>query len=355
MKKIFQSYWIKFRYALFVGLKKPIMSHPKLYCIQRVLRKLDDESFVERITGSDTILIRHYGEQNKNRNVYLIRITHRAGFCSALRSVQRGLFDADNLGGVPVVEFVPNSIYAEKEPLFNTTNPFEYYFCQTSEISLEEAYHSNRVFVFEESFCLPRIERDLIEGDVNSSAYIVTDDYLKKLAKVHKKYVTLNERTQKYISDSVQSIYSGDWKNVIGVHIRGTDFLHKWKEHPIAVLPEDYFPEIDNALNTGFQQVFLATDDENYLTLFRERYGTKLLSFDDVCRGTGEINIAFVENERKHHAYLNGLEVLRDAYVLARCGGLIAGLSQVSMQARILKFSQCEEYRFIRILDKGIY
>ena len=354
MKKIFQSYWTKFRYSIFVWLKKPIMEHPKLYCIQRVLRKLNDKAFVERITGSDTILIRHYGELNQERNVYLIRITHRAGFCSALRSVQRGLFDADNLGCVPVVEFSRDSIYAEKEPLFNTTNPFEYYFCQTSDISLEAAYRSNRVFVFEESFCLPRIERDLVDGAVNGSSYIVTDDYLRKLAQMQKKYVMMNERTQKYILDSMQRIFPYDWGKVLGIHIRGTDFLQQWKDHPMAVSPEDYFPEIDRVFGGEFQQIFLATDDERYLKVFRDRYGAKLLYFDDVFRGTGAVNNAVVENGRKNNAYLNGLEVLRDISVLASCGGLVAGLSQVSMQARVLKFSQCEEYRFLKILDKGI-
>jgi hypothetical protein len=58
--------------------------------------------------------------------------------------------------------------------------------------------------------------------------------------------------------------------------------------------------------------------------------------------------------ERESHHYLLGREVLRDAWTLGSCQGLIAGLSQVSFGARIFKAATNTKYEDFVLLDNGM-
>ena len=68
-----------------------------------------------------------------------------------------------------------------------------------------------------------------------------------------------------------------------------------------------------------------------------------------------EARIAFEKVDQDRSRYDRGVDVLKDIYTLARCGGLIAGLSQVSIMARIICLSLEREYRYVKILNTGIY
>ena len=57
---------------------------------------------------------------------------------------------------------------------------------------------------------------------------------------------------------------------------------------------------------------------------------------------------------RKCHKYRLGLEVIRDMYTLAMCGGLVAGISQVAVCAQINKLAMGKEFEDLIVIDKGI-
>ena len=71
--------------------------------------------------------------------------------------------------------------------------------------------------------------------------------------------------------------------------------------------------------------------------------------------GDGAQNIALRVLDRENTHYLDGLEALRDVYTLAECNGLIAGLSQISIAARIVRLAENGSFEYMKILDKGIY
>ena len=102
----------------------------------------------------------------------------------------------------------------------------------------------------------------------------------------------------------------------------------------------------------AFQRIFLATDDVDTVNLFKKEFGEKLLTYADVTRSDGEVSVAFSEAGRMNHHYLLGQEVLRDMYTLAKCDGLIAGKSQVSICAYIQKRTT-GDYCYREILDAG--
>ena len=117
---------------------------------------------------------------------------------------------------------------------------------------------------------------------------------------------------------------------------------------------DDYYQEIDKALESKqFEQIFVASDDLLALEELEKKYNS-VTFFEDVMRTDKDVSVAFLDNKRKHHKYNLGYEVLRDAYALSCCDGLIAGQSQVVIGARIMKASRKEKYVYQRTIEKGV-
>ena len=174
-----------------------------------------------------------------------------------------------------------------------------------------------------------------------------------------RKYLHLNPKTKSFFESSFHKVFpqGKEKKKVLGVHIRGTDFALPWEGHPNMVTVEDFFTAIDEVLDKegGFHHIFLATDDNTRLAAFKERYGACLSYYEDVHRGEG-VRLAILDAlDRENTHYLDGLEALRDMYTLAACDGLIAGLSQISISARIRRLADYGSFEYMKILDKGLY
>lgn len=344
------------------NINSMIKSNLRLYCLLRILKNFNNIEFFKQIDlinkDPNNLRMLDFGEKNKDKNILLItRSSPNMGMGGFLRQTLYGLYDAEKLGFVPVVHY-KKCPYRDKSYDEDIKNPFEYYFEQPDKISLDETYNSSRVFLFE-GIHLSRINKEFgrLVGDVVAD-YVVNDEWLKILGQIARKYLLLNQKTKLFIKKSIIENFPNDWESekVLAIHVRGTDFALNWENHPNIVNVEDFFSSVDIALEKGqFKYIFLATDDSSRLELFKQRYGDRLLYFTDVHRSSGTINVALEKNDRKHNNYLNGLEVIRDMYTLARCHGLIAGLSQVSICTRIINYSLDEQFSYVKILDKGIY
>ena len=152
------------------------------------------------------------------------------------------------------------------------------------------------------------------------------------------------------------TVYVGEFPNVDGDAILNLKYGQVYLTENGVKKAEDYFNVIDKAIiENGFEYIFLATDDSRKLELFIKRYNDKLIYFKDVHRSDGIVNVTFEKNDREHNNYLNGLECLRDIYTMSYCNGLVAGLSQVSVCARIVNRSLDKKFEFEKIIDNGIY
>lgn len=338
---------------------------PKILFFQYVLRHSMDEQFVSRVVHLDSnpneIEIKIFGNKNPDKNIYFIEIkpSKGMGFAAYLRHTLLALFEAERLGFVPVVLYSSqNNLYAEDEPVNGAKNPFEYYFKQVSDISVAEVYESSRVFLYKWPHSV-RIERDL--GDLNprmTGGYIVDDAYIDKMSLVLKKYIQLNKIVQDQVFNDMQDLVHGEWdgKKILGVHIRGTDYALNWTNHPNMVGADEFIEAIDELLSQhDYEYIFLATDDKRRLATLHDRYGSKLIYYRDVVRGDKAVLTAMAEINRPRHHYLNGLEVVRDMYTLARCDSLVCGLSQVAFFARTIRLAESGSYKYLKVLDKGIY
>jgi hypothetical protein len=351
-------YW---KYRISENIKAFLKKHPKVNYLQRVLRHCNDSTFIKQVMtlGHDPncFYLHCNGDKNPDKNILFIEVT--GGMGVMYRYMLYALWEAERLGFVPVIKFHDDCVYREDHSVDGTDNAFEYYFKQPSAVSLADAGESKRVFLLGLPH-LSRIESDL--GNLNPDVplgYVVNEEYLAVLAEVARKYLHLNDKTRRFFESSFQNLFPPKQarRKILGVHIRGTDFALQWEGHPNMVMVEDFFSAIDEVLGkeSGFDHIFLATDDNTRLEAFKKRYGDQLSYYEDVHRGEG-VRLAIMDAlDRENTHYLDGLEALRDMYTLSECDGLIAGLSQISISARIRRLADYGPFEYMKILDKGLY
>lgn len=333
-------------------LKDVIGRYPKLNFIQRCIRRAGDEAFVAEVLeiGKNplNIKIHRMGDKNPGKLVYIAQTMGCDGFFAELRFILAELFFADEFGFVPVVQMPRNSFYAEKNEINGTTNPFEYYFEPVSEISLEQAYESSAVV--EHNWHQRNYMHQVL--DMNSG-YLPSEEYMVEAAKLVKKYIHLNCIVKPQVNGAIDSVLENC--KTIGVHVRGADFKRHYKNHPNIVTIQEYIDAAEEAMKEQlFERIFLATDDMEALEQFKERFGDRVVFYEDVIRTKDDETVMKSEVAREKHHYKLGLEVIRDVYTLAACDGIVAGLSNVSIFARIVKKSVGEDYSYKNYINKGV-
>lgn len=292
------------------------------------------------------------GPENPNVTIGVIKFPEgwipTAGFFALMHRMLCGLYYADYMGMSPVVDSWTNCAYEETDVINGTKNVFEYYFKPLSNVSMPSALNSK---------CVVKIlnpNMDYVLHKYKCEWFDMSEEYIKEMGRLYRKYIHFNEKTRRQMETDTQKILKG--KKTLGIHFRGTDYVIGAVGHPVALRAEDYFEEIDKALaQCGFQQIFIATDDLSALRKFRQRY-ENISYYEDVLRAEGTISVAFLERTgEKHPKYRSGYEVLRDAYTLSLCDGLISGKSQVPTNARINRASTEVPFEYDKVISRGIH
>jgi hypothetical protein len=142
-------------------------------------------------------------------------------------------------------------------------------------------------------------------------------------------------RVKPHVMEKVERFYDEHMKgrHVLGLHIRGTDL-----RYAPPVSPAEYFDSIERHLaEHPDANLFLATDQVQYLELIRKRYGSIVLHYD--CLRSSTSTAPF--NMKTGSPYRKGEDVLIDVILLARCAFLIRGASNIPEMA--IYFSEALE------------
>ena len=274
-----------------------------------------------------------------------------SGFFADFNRLLMYLYFAEKRFLIPVIEYSKDFSYAEEHMVNGTLNPFEYYFDQPEGISVSEL--GNYVPILrskKENIGIALALNDKVNGYERNEKYIIA------MGKIVKKYIHLNHIADGKIENDVKKLLGSSMDDVIGVHVRGTDFKQHYNGHPVMVGINDYIAETVKMMSSGkYQRIFLATDDSEAVVRFKNRFGEgRVFCYQDVIRSSGTDTVMHSRAERENHRYLLGMEVLRDMITLSKCGGFIAGLSQVSIAARIFRQSYGYSYTDEKVLDRGI-
>ena len=331
-------------------------------------RQADFRQRVLDITDHQAIArIERLGDKNPDRLFYLIDIDDRgahSGFFALLNDTVKRLELARRLGAEPYIRWT-NTSYAGVGPRpgggsrldhsradRTTDNDFALFFREPTERSYEEILDSQNVILSRPVDGFPRED---------SQVYREPDGFAESVATLYAKYLRLRPEVQASIrEDQKKLIHSKqlepDFSGIIGVHVRGGDYMVGLKGHPKAISLTEYEQAIDAVSEEIGKEVpiFLATDDVRVLDHYTERYDNRILTYPDVFRSSRDLGVHYTKDDREDHGYQLGYEVLRDMDTLSRCGSLVAGISFVSFTARAWKLSRGEQYEMVHILNNGI-
>lgn len=295
----------------------------------------------------------HYGGEL----VYVLRFAALSGMYAMVRAVVDFMAYADALRAKPLI-LLPDFIYEENHPVNGTANPFEYYFEPVSDVKEADLDQSliirargrDRNYIYSDGLDLSNFCTDF---SYNETYFSDDSVYMDRAAKVLKKYIRFNPHTRKWLDDEISMLLKG--KKTLGVHIRGADLRsHRYGHHPVFITTEDYVEAVRSVLKTHvFEQIFVATDDGDMLREFHRQFGDLVVHYPDVYRSTNGDHLYYAPVERENHKYRMGLEVIRDAETLVRCGGVILGMSQVGIHVKMRKMSCGERFEPLVLLYKG--
>lgn len=332
-------------------LKYLVKHHPRISCVLYSMKHSKDPEYISRAMRTDSMVMKcnTLGNENHDKNIYYIEFgDYGDGFFAEYNVLLRYLYYSDRFHMTPVVKFTEKYLYAEDHPVNGTSNPFEYYYEQPGKISVNSALKSRNVFHSE--YIHTKLDEIV---DNKSSVYGSTDDYIRMMSEIDKKYIRLRPDVKEYIKSQISKVQVDD--KTIGIHFRGTDYKRALTNHPVFIDAEEYIFNVNKLLNSGrYDKIFLATDDKDALEKFKTAFSDRLKYFEDVYRASGDTSVAFSSDGRCNHHYMLGLEVMRDMYALANCGALVAGESQVSLAARITKYSLGSCYYDEDILTHGV-
>lgn len=320
------------------------------YMLFGILNRKNKDVLNEKIgLIKNNFTIHTYGEKNYGKIIYNIRIEDKvAGFFALNRYVLDALYCADMMGFVPFVSLI-KSHYNDSAD--DNDNMFEYYYKQNEGITIDDVKQSYAVAEYksEHRQWLEDLYKD---EDALLCGYDFDIRLINKLAEISKKRLILRDDVRENIKNDMSVLSMNE--RTIGIHYRGNAYKVGFYGHPIALEIEDYYAYIDECINTGFNQIFIATDDNKALQKLIERYSNRVLFYNDTERSDDGIDVHDRKNKCKTGRRL-GYEVLRDMYTLSCCDALICGKSQVSFAVLVEKQARDESFSYFKLIDRGLY
>ena len=286
-----------------------------------------------------------YGTLNDGKALYIINnFNPSSGFFYSWCETCRGLMVAERFGFTPVVDWSKGAYY-DRNGLNGCMNPFEYFFEPVSSVSLNETLKSQNVAYYDQhTFGKPFALYDYR-----------SDEELELFARINRKYIRLNSNLRMQLENNIDELLGK--KKTLAVHVRGVEWGNV-KGHPIPVSLNLYTDRIDTALQeNGFEQIFLATDSDDTVSYFKNRYGNVVVFYNDVIRArSGSKVLAIFDDsiEQENKGFRMGYEVLRDMLTMSCCSGIIAGLSYVSFAAEVFKKSRDEVFEYKKYIEMKI-
>jgi hypothetical protein len=139
---------------------------------------------------------------------------------------------------------------------------------------------------------------------------------------------------------------------VVGVHYRGTDSTHGWTgvathyrllRVPYRVYADEIRLVLDDAAPRA-HQVFVATDEIDFLEFMRQEFGSRVLCLDDSPRVRAHAQAVHLDRALPVSNYQKGKSALVDCLILAATSYLVKGRSNLSDAA--LAFNPHLPYSF---------
>lgn len=285
------------------------------------------------------------GNENPDKVFYVIGQKERSGgLWWIVNKVIMHLAYADDNGWIPVVDYKSFWTQYHMEGELNKVNVWDKFFLQPGAYSLEDISRSRNIIISDKK---PAPSEKYFMGNTD---FYDNPERLEYFQGVFKKYIKFNSSTEKYLSNKRNTIIPNSAR-VLGVLCRGTDYLlKKPKNHPIQPDPQDVI-ELASRIMSEYScdYIFLATEDEDILNLFKAKFGDGLLFVDQKRISKSDMHkaelVVDVNKESNQDKYLMGLDYLLATYILSTCNCFIGG--RTGGTKGVLLMQDKFEYKYI--------
>jgi hypothetical protein len=178
---------------------------------------------------------------------------------------------------------------------------------------------------------------DVVQGE---TAYLYPMTYGLDRAALHA-LIDTHIAVRQEIRDEAAKLMAASFEPeafVVGVHYRGTDATHKgtgWLTHyRTAPVPyHTYADEVRRVLETAAPrvfQVFVATDEIECVTFMQREFGDRMIHVAQAPRARAEGQAVHLDRTLTVSNYQKGRSAIVDCLLLAACGYLVKGRSNLS-------------------------
>ena len=288
----------------------------------------------------------HPGQEDPDQIYYVIRPRGvQEGLLSTYYFVMDRIYYAQTHHYIPYVDFDSDKCqYHINTTVNGTTNAWEYFFKQPSDLTKEELNRKKNVLL---SGWIYHKERNAfyLPKDFHDPHYDITE-------KVCQKYGRFNDDIQKMADDKYRELF-GEASDVLGIFIRGTDYVAlKPKGHPIQPSVEQVIEKANEWIDQKhLKHVFLVTEDYSYVEAFRQSLHSSFQCSDnDFVKDYDSHD--YVSSAFKDDAYSRGLNYLIRLILLSKCQYFISSITNGSLYSYLIKeYPFKEEYWF----ELGVY
>lgn len=290
--------------------------------------------------------IRRFRKFGKNPDIvyYVIRCDlENCGLFAIFMYVLDHIAYATDQGYVPVLDSKRyHWLYQEKEKVNGTKDPWKYYFQPISKNWISTFIDKNVIYG---AVKFPRYKGIYYYRDKEKNV-LPDKEQIRYLHGLKDRYIHFVPAILDELEEAAETLRK--FKRVLGIHVRGTDMNTAGKQHPIPTKETKNFDRVDAILKKHeLDGIFLCTDEEEIVDIFQEYYGDKVLVTDAVRQKKDRhVGVHMDKNlgeDRTHHKYLLGKEVLKDMYLLSKCNVLLCGASNVAYAAIIYNNNQYDE------------
>lgn len=285
------------------------------------------------------------GTNSPKDTIYMIRPRTNGieGLLALFVWVLRHIEYADSQGFIPVVDMKNyHTQYSD-----GSSNVWEWFFFQPSEISLDKGYTYKNVIL--SGYKLHnKLDEKLL------TARVFFDNNLRiKYRNLCKTFIKISDECRQLIEQEQKRIPISD---CIGVFLRGTDYV---KMQPVGecIQPtaEQVVEKIQEMRGKHGENcpVFLVTEDQQIYDVISSKIDNLYtVSFDEyISDYKGETFLAF-SGDLKSDKHKLGLEYLTKIELLSKCKYLVSSIASGSKAAYILR---TDDYEDEFVFDLGVY
>jgi hypothetical protein len=178
---------------------------------------------------------------------------------------------------------------------------------------------------------------DVVQGETPYLYPMTYGIHRRELRQVIERHVRLRAGIQQEVTRIVDGLFEPA-AFVVGVHYRGTDATHRWSgvfSHyrrapvPYAAYGDEVRRILEHAAPRRFQ-VFVATDELDFLTWMRREYGDRVVDYAASPRVPAGSQAVHLNRDPAVSTYQKGASALIDCLILAATHHLVKGRSNLS-------------------------